>query len=1056
MAENNAGGGPPKGIEDLLKERERLERELKEKYRKRLSILFTDICGYTQYIDERGDISGRTLLLKHNSIVFPQIEGNGGKVVEVIGDAVMAAFGSTADAVRAAIAIQKALEAHNQQAESGDRIHVKIGINTGEALVDEGAPFQSITGDVANVASRIQSQAGRDEILISRSVYDEVRRSEDILCRFHGSLPVKGKAGPLEIYKAIWRHDAEAMGREDSLRVYESVPEKAPKQKMRAVHLEITREGDRLKIGAYERADGEESTLRHYEELSVSMEAVDRRCLELVETLNKANRRGLVSREVLVKVREIGQVLHDELFTVQVKEALKNTRAEYLILNIDDHLVHIPWELLCDGRDFLCQRFNMGRLVKTRQNLQARHIRKTGIPLKMLILADPKSDLKGAYAEGTRIRDFMDQRKEAVNVTLRADKITRDSVMEKMGNFDLVHFAGHADYHAASPEESGLRLSDGALTTRDIVKMAESAAMPALIFSNACQSARTEAWALGDQYHVEIFGLANAFLLAGVKHYVGTFWEILDRPSSQFALEFYRELLAGRSVGEAVRNARSALIRQYGEETIVWASYVLYGDPMSSYVPEAAGVGVEEGKVPKGEPVAKAEETEKDAAAVPRVKRAAVKWWAMAAGIVLLAGGLYWGLPRLWVVDTSPYEKEALAHFQAGRYGEAVKACEAAREKAPDRPLASVILGNIRLLEGKLEDARKHYESARAANSATEEEKSQALMGLGRIASARKEDARAAEYYERASRANPRSGLAYASQAILMDRQGDPGKASELFAKAQTLTPADRALAAAAREARERAAIAQDREKQERIDTLVKELLGDMKRPVPPVASDGWTSQTLTLWVMEPQSTGYGLTEGEERLFVSGLMDLLMEKTRVQIVERAVLDKVLQELRLGTSKLVDRNTALSLGRILAARLIISGQIVRAGAETQVALRLIETETGRISASVNEIFTAPISPSALAERISNLLAEKIREQYPLRGKVTEVRDNEVALNIGAREGVRAGDTFRVCDTEFVVEVKAAEKEKSTAVFKQGAGMLKPQARVEARYSATAPR
>jgi hypothetical protein len=200
---------------------------------------------------------------------------------------------------------------------------------------------------------------------------------------------------------------------------------------------------------------------------------------------------------------------------------------------------------------------------------------------------------------------------------------------------------------------------------------------------------------------------------------------------------------------------------------------------------------------------------------------------------------------------------------------------------------------------------------------------------------------------------------------------------------------------------------------------------------------------------MEPQSTGYGLTEGEERLFVSGLMDLLMEKTRVQIVERAVLDKVLQELRLGTSKLVDRNTALSLGRILAARLIISGQIVRAGAETQVALRLIETETGRISASVNEIFTAPISPSALAERISNLLAEKIREQYPLRGKVTEVRDNEVALNIGAREGVRAGDTFRVCDTEFVVEVKAAEKEKSTAVFKQGAGMLKPQARVEAR-------
>jgi class 3 adenylate cyclase len=153
-------------IEKILKERERLEQVLKEKYRKEVVILFTDICGYTDYIDKRGDISGRALLLKHNSIVLPLIEEYKGKVIEIIGDAVMASFSNSLDAVKGAVAIQKRLKEHNLKTEAADRIHVKMGINIGEALVDESAVFQSLTGDVANVASRIQSQASNSFVQV--------------------------------------------------------------------------------------------------------------------------------------------------------------------------------------------------------------------------------------------------------------------------------------------------------------------------------------------------------------------------------------------------------------------------------------------------------------------------------------------------------------------------------------------------------------------------------------------------------------------------------------------------------------------------------------------------------------------------------------------------------------------------------------------------------------------------------------------------------------------------------------------------------------------------
>jgi class 3 adenylate cyclase len=159
MGENkrNETGQSPSDIEEILEERERLEKLLKDKYRKEVVILFTDICGYTQYIDKRGDISGRALLLKHNRILLPIIERHEGRVVEIIGDAVMTSFSSVLKAVKAAIAIQEALHSHNLETEPADRIHVKIGINAGIALTDEGKDYQRITGDVANVASRIQS-----------------------------------------------------------------------------------------------------------------------------------------------------------------------------------------------------------------------------------------------------------------------------------------------------------------------------------------------------------------------------------------------------------------------------------------------------------------------------------------------------------------------------------------------------------------------------------------------------------------------------------------------------------------------------------------------------------------------------------------------------------------------------------------------------------------------------------------------------------------------------------------------------------------------------------
>jgi class 3 adenylate cyclase/tetratricopeptide (TPR) repeat protein len=1045
MVNNNANGnGENKtDIEEILLERQRLEQVLKDKYSQEVTILFSDICGYTRFVDERGDISGRTMLIKHNQIVLPIVEAHNGKVVEIIGDAVMSCFDDPLDAVLAAASIQQKLAEHNLNAVDANRIHVRIGINIGDALIDEKAEFQSITGDVAIVASRIQREADKDQVMISKAVYKRVCGSEDILCRYHGTVPLKGKAEPQAIYRLLWRDEEIILEEAPKVRVYHAPERGADKKIPRVLHLEVNREGDALRISAHEGARGEAITIRNYEDINISMDLIDGRCQELVDTLNKFNQRGRITRDAVLKLREIGQVLYDELFSPTIKEKLESTEAEFLCLNLDETLVHIPWELLNDGRSFLCRRFAMGRIVKTRQSLLGNRTRDLARPLKMLVMADPTGDLKGAYTEGTQIRDFLDHYIDEFNVALRSDNIYADSIREKMRNFDIVHFAGHADYKPENSEEGGWRLSDGILKTKDIIKMAGTSAMPALIFSNSCQSAREEEWALAKHFEDEIFGMANAFLLAGVKHYVGTFWEIMDEPGSQFALEFYRHLVAGNTVGEAVCQARKALIRQYAEETIVWASYVLYGDPTYDYMDQirlkesAAESGAAE-MTASAEPVRTREEvidfSEKE------IKKPVRARWTVAAVLAVIIAVLLWGYPGF--LRTSPVEKEreALAYFNDGNYAEALKIGQKLVKEYPDRVLSHVILGNIFLTEGNKEKAHQHYQNALAAETGSGSQKAKAMIGLGRIASAGNNPNEAVNKYRQAAALDPENAQAYVSQAVILAGGDNYDDALKLLIRAKTLAPNDPSIDAVIADTRRNTELLANREKQARIDRLVAELLNNLEKSNEPELSDGWTSVPLTVWLMELNTTGYSLYEGENRIVHSGISDALIERSRAQVVERALLDKLMQELKLGTSKLADPQTALSLGKILAAKAIVSGRIIHQGPQTQASLRVIETETGEVRAALNKSFPRPVSSSRLAEDLSDVLIIKFNDLYPLRGKVSQIKGKEVIINIGQRQGVKAAQRFKVVGTDVILEVSSVQANRSIAVIEPEGAVL----------------
>lgn len=810
------------------------------------------------------------------------------------------------------------------------------------------------------------------------------------------------------------------------------------------LNLEIAREADRIKISLATQQSGEMQTVRHIEELAVSMEHINARCRRMVATLNQANRQGHLSSELLGKLKEAGQLFRDDLFSPHIKSQFNASTADQLIVTLDDHLVHIPWELLHDGEQFLSQRFAMGRVVRTRQQVVSRVSREVTPPLQMLVLADPCGDLESAYAEGVGLRDFMDGFQERLWVSFRSEGVNPDFLKAKIRLYDWVHFAGHADYSDQNHDLSGWRLSHGQLSAADIIKMAGTGAMPALVFSNACQSARTAAWDVPPEVQDRIFGLANAFILSGVKHYVGTFWEIPDETSRRFALAFYHFLLHGLSVGAAMRAARRVLIDAYGEENIVWASYLLYGDPSVAYFEKSA---VEDQAEPS--PAAAPGGTPNRIAAALRAPEEVIRFTSKQPGrrlrkrrligigvaalvlLLVIMAAVYMGIHD----RADQYEQRALVAFQAGRYAEVEQTCRRLQDSVPRRSLSYLLLGNVSFFKGDLKKARFLYQNTIQAERGSLQDKAEAMIGLGRIASESGQTEQAIQYYQKAADLAPGKAQPYVAQAMLLDRQGDIDKAAELLqlVKSNANIRDSAVIEALAARMELKASQAADQQRQERIDRLIGELQVQMQtagRPAPPFTRK-WSSRPLTVWLMDLENAGYSLQEGSAALLTGAITDRLLEQARLHIVERDLLDKLMAELKLGASNLTEMQTALLLGHLVAARFIFSGRMVHQAPHTQITLRCIETETSRVTIVVNATFGVQTPISEMADRIADELTLKIQKHYPLRAKVIEHHDDKLILDIGRRHGAAIGLTLKCVDTDLTVQVMNVDSDKCSA-------------------------
>ncbi len=293
-------------------------------------------------------------------------------------------------------------------------------------------------------------------------------------------------------------------------------------------------------------------------------------------------------------VRDVGELMYRLFMPEEMQRYIDETRCSLTVTTND---LELPWELMLQrdeargarpeapaGDGFLCVRRPVARLPMG----HAFPRQDRGVPARrerlrfLLVHSNPRHDLPEVEREVEAVRAaLLAGWGDRIDVEmLGAGDVTgkRFNRVLREGAFDVIHYAGHAHADEEQGDLSGLLLGgEEVFFAQKVRRLLEGRP---LVFLNACQSgavggpageARAGAYAQAE-------GLASAFIYGGAVACIGSLWPINDVPAAAFATSFYKYVLEGNMIGEAMRLARCDVRRAHRDDA-TWAAFVLYGNP---------------------------------------------------------------------------------------------------------------------------------------------------------------------------------------------------------------------------------------------------------------------------------------------------------------------------------------------------------------------------------------------------------------------------------------------------------------------------------------------
>jgi CHAT domain-containing protein/Tfp pilus assembly protein PilF len=290
--------------------------------------------------------------------------------------------------------------------------------------------------------------------------------------------------------------------------------------------------------------------------------------------------------ELISKVSALRETIHqvgekdkfkqasEELYRVLIEPVLPHIRGKELLIIPHDVLHYLPYQALLSPKGkYLIEDYPI-HYLSSASLMQFTKEKKRAGGERVLVMGNPSLgdqayNLRFAEREAREVARVYP--KSEVYLKEHASKPTAISLSP---NFEMLHFAVHAELNEADPMSSALLLAgegkdDGRLKVGEIFSLNLKAGMVVL---SACETGLGKNNS-GD----EIIGLTRAFIYAGTPSVITTLWKVNDRASYELMREFYSGL-KGAKKSQALRQAQLKIMKDF-PEPFFWAAYGLTGEP---------------------------------------------------------------------------------------------------------------------------------------------------------------------------------------------------------------------------------------------------------------------------------------------------------------------------------------------------------------------------------------------------------------------------------------------------------------------------------------------
>jgi len=269
------------------------------------------------------------------------------------------------------------------------------------------------------------------------------------------------------------------------------------------------------------------------------------------------------------KLKDKSHALFQVLFSTigdRIKKSSDTKNPPNLQIVIDEEIAYIPFEILYTGEHFLWEGFIINRQIVT-SSINHTHISKQSTKtLSITLVGNPSGDNKidaSVRDELLNLYEILQNYCEVRGPHL-GKEVNQYRLTELLSTTDVFHFSGH--FRINKNGNTGWELAENQFFTTDHIYKLKK--IPRFIFGNTC----------GEKNGISSNGFIRKFLNRGVQTYLTTTGKVPTDEAGYFGKEFYKEIIMGKTVGEAVFQSKKKLIKRFGFSNLAWMFYVLYGD----------------------------------------------------------------------------------------------------------------------------------------------------------------------------------------------------------------------------------------------------------------------------------------------------------------------------------------------------------------------------------------------------------------------------------------------------------------------------------------------